>query len=521
VSSPGHRSEVRLAELVALLSLGTDLGLGQPMEHMVRACLIALRLAEHMGMDESQRPVLYYSGLLAWVGCHTDAYEQAKWLGDDVSVKRDAHYAYDFGRAGPATAFMVKHVGGAGRSLPERARVGLGFVGEGRRALLSLAENHYLATDELVVRLGLGDAVRTSLRQSYERWDGKGPYGMKGREILAASRLINLADVVEVFRRTGGVQAAIAIARERSGTQFDPELVELFCEQAPMLLAELDAAPSWDQVIAAEPSLFGGVSDEDLDAALEAIGDFSDLKSPWTIGHSRCVAELAADAGRGSGLPPSDVRTLRRAAVVHDIGRLGVSNSIWDKRGELTQADIERVRLHPYWSERMLAFSPALAPLGAIAVQHHERLDGSGYPRGLAGDAITPAGRILGAADCYHAITEMRPHRPARSSEEAAAEVRSEVAAGRLDGDAVDAVLRAAGHRVRRRREWPAGLTPREVEVLRLVARGLSNKEIAELLVISRKTAGSHVEHIYTKIGASNRAQASLFAMKHGLMLEM
>ena len=205
---------------------------------------------------------------------------------------------------------------------------------------------------------------------------------------------------------------------------------------------------------------------------------------------------------------------------MHDLGRLGVSNAVWDKRGPLTPADIERVRLHPYLTERMLAFSPALAPLGAIAVQHHERLDGSGYPRGLSGDAITPAGRILAAADCYHAITEMRPHRPARSPAEAAAEVRAEVAAGRLDGDAVDAVLRAAGHRVRRRREWPAGLTAREVEVLRLLARGLSNKEIAELLVISRKTAGSHVEHIYTKIGASNRAQASLFAMKHGLMLE-
>ena len=203
---------------------------------------------------------------------------------------------------------------------------------------------------------------------------------------------------------------------------------------------------------------------------------------------------------------------------MHDLGRLGVSNAVWDKRGELTRSELERVRLHPYLSERMLAFSPALAPLGAIAVQNHERLDGSGYPRGLSGDAITPMGRILAAADCYHAMTELRPHRPARSAEEAAAEVRAEVAAGRLDGRAVDAVLRAAGHRVRRQREWPAGLTSREVEVLRLLARGLSNKKIAEQLTISRKTAGSHIEHIYTKIDASNRAQASLFAMRHGLM---
>ena len=260
------------------------------------------------------------------------------------------------------------------------------------------------------------------------------------------------------------------------------------------------------------------MSDERFDDALEAIGEFADLKSPWTIGHSRGVADLAAEAARGSGLPSGDVVAIRRAGAVHDLGRLGVSNAVWDKRGALTRSELERVRLHPYLSERMLAFSPALAPLGAIAVQHHERLDGSGYPRGVSGDAITPMGRILAAADCYHAMTEMRPHRPARSPEEAAAEVRAEVAAGRLDGEAVDAVLRAAGHRVRRQREWPAGLTSREVEVLRLLARGFSNKEIAEQLTITPKTAGSHIEHIYMKIDASNRAQASLFAMRHGLM---
>src|SRR5207237_930862 len=171
---------------------------------------------------------------------------------------------------------------------------------------------------------------------------------------------------------------------------------------------------------------------------------------------------------------------IRRAGLVHDIGRLGVSNSVWDKRGALTNAEMERVRLHPYLSERMLAFSPALAPLGAIAAQHHERLDGSGYPRGLSGEAISLAGRLLAAADVYHAMTETRPHRLARSPEEADAQLRVEVAAGRLDGGAVTAVLHAAGHRVHRRRGWPAGLTGREVEVLRLVTLGFSNREIAE-----------------------------------------
>jgi HD-GYP domain-containing protein (c-di-GMP phosphodiesterase class II) len=219
-------------------------------------------------------------------------------------------------------------------------------------------------------------------------------------------------------------------------------------------------------------------------------------------------------------LPEADAGVLRRAACVYDLGRLGVPNTVWDKQGPLTRSEQERVRTHPYLSERMLAFCPSLARLGQIAVQHHERLDGSGYPRGLSGDAIGASARLLAAADAYQAMCEMRPHRPARTPAEAAAELRREVTAGRLDGDAVQAVLRAAGHRVGRRREWPAGMTTREVEVLRLLARGLSNKQIAVQLVITPGTAGSHIEHIYRKIDASNRAQASLFAMKHGLMAD-
>ena len=197
-----------------------------------------------------------------------------------------------------------------------------------------------------------------------------------------------------------------------------------------------------------------------------------------------------------------------------------MSNSIWDKRGPLGAGEWERVRMHPYLTERMLHRSPALAPLGTIVVQHRERLDGSGYPHGLSGGAISRPARIVGAADAYQAMREPRPHRPRRSAAEAAAELRAEVKAGRLDAEVVEAVLGAAGHRVSRRREGPAGLTAREVDVLRLLALGLSNKQIAGRLVIAPKTVGSHVEHIYAKIGASSRATASLFAMQHGLLPE-
>ena len=499
-----------------MISLGTDLGMGQPMEHVLRQSLISLRLAERLGLDEATRGVVYYVSLLAWVGCHVDAYEQAKWFGDDLALKADARHV-DMSRLSGKLA-MFSRVG-AGRGLLERARLGVQFVGDGLTPREAI-ENHWLATNELAAALGLDPEVRDGLYQTFERWDGKGvPAEASEDEILLAARIVNLADVVEVFHRAGGVDAAVAVARERSGTQFDPALVELFCADAAAVLDGIDSITAWPAVIGAEPALESVLSDEGLDAALEAIADFTDLKSPWTLGHSRGVADLAFPAAKLYGLSDDDAKLVRRAGLVHDLGRLGVSNAIWDKRGPLTATELERVRLHPYLTERMLASSEALAPLGAVSVQHHERLDGSGYPRGLSGDAITPAGRILAAADSYQAMTEPRPHRDARTADEAAAELRAGVRDALFDGDAVEAVLGAAGHPVKRRRGWPGGLTNRELEVLRLLVRGLSNKEIAERLVISRRTAGSHVEHIYSKIGVSNRAQASLFAIKHGLTI--
>jgi HD-GYP domain-containing protein (c-di-GMP phosphodiesterase class II) len=325
---------------------------------------------------------------------------------------------------------------------------------------------------------------------------------------------------MEVAQRVGGIEAATALARKRSGKQFDPALVTLLCERSGEILGGLDAVGTWQAVVDAEPALGVVLSGERLDAALLAVANFIDLKSPYTLGHAPAVAELAAEAGAHLGLTETEVRTLRRAGLVHDFGRLGVSNSIWDKRGPLGAGEWERVRMHPYLTERMLCQSEALAPLGRIAVQHRERLDGTGYPRSLSGSAISRPARILGVADAYQAMREPRPYRPARPPGEAAAELHAEARAGRLDSEVVEAVLSAAGHRVRRRREGPAGLTAREVDVLRLLAQGLSNKEIGRLLVISPKTAGNHIEHIYAKIDASSRATASLFALQHGLLPE-
>ncbi|HEX5908608.1 MAG TPA: HD domain-containing phosphohydrolase, partial [Propionibacteriaceae bacterium] len=292
-------------------------------------------------------------------------------------------------------------------------------------------------------------------------------------------------------------------------------LVKLFETEADVIFAELEQVTTWDAVMGKAPTASRELSEGELDRVLAAAADFVDLKSPYTLGHSRGVADLAAAASAELG---ANTRTLRRAGLVHDLGRMGVANTIWDKRAPLTAGEVERVRLHPYYTDRILASVPALACLAPVASQHHERLDGSGYPRGSTAESLTPEGRLLAVADCYQAWSEPRPYRDALDASAVAARLRDEVRAGRLDGAAVDAVLRAAGHRVRRNREWPAGLTAREVEVLRHLARGMSQQQIAERLVISRKTAGNHVEHIYAKIGVSNRAMASLFATRHGLL---
>jgi HD-GYP domain-containing protein (c-di-GMP phosphodiesterase class II) len=515
-SEGGTRPDVRLAELVAMLSLASDLGMGQPMEHAMRTCLIALRLGDELGLDGEQRESLYYVSLIGWVGCHVDAYEQAKWFGDDLALKGDS-LLRDMSGLAPL-AFMAAHLGAGGSSF-DRLRTTARFLIGGQADARDMIANHWYAADTLAGQLGLDAQTRATLSQTFERWDGKGvPRGCRGQEILLASRIVHIADVLEVFHRIAGEAGAVAVARQRNGTQFAPDVVDVVTTHVDTLFQGLDDVTTWDAVIAAEPGLGRVLSPDQLDSALEAVADFIDIKSPFTLGHSRGVADLDASAADALGWGADEARHLRRAGLLHDIGRLGVSNSVWDKPGELSAVESERVRLHAYLTDRMLAASPSLADLGTTARQHHERLDGSGYPRGLHAESLTAPGRLLAAADAYHGKLEPRPHRAAYPPHDAARWLREEVRAGRLEGDAVDGVLVAAGHPHLRRKAHPSGLTGREVEVLKLLARGLTTKEIAADLVLSPKTVSRHIEHIYLKIGVSNRARASLFAVTHGLM---
>ncbi|MGX7681666.1 HD domain-containing phosphohydrolase [Jatrophihabitans sp. DSM 45814] len=512
-AEPGR---IRLAELVAALSLGIDLGFGQPMEHVLRQCLIALRFADRLEIDVEARTGVYYTALLVNVGCHSDAYEQAKWFGDDIALK-SGKYEYEGLRATAATMRLL----GSGNPPLQRFRTAIEFAVSGHREVGGMIAQHARMARLLAEQLNLPAAAVDGVGSAYEQWDGRGwPGVLSGAEVPLAARIAQLSEYVEVAHRVGGVEGARELAKRRSGKQVDPMLADILLSDADLLLDGIETARSWDAVIEQEPSLAVTLSSDECDAALVAIANFVDLKSPYTLGHAVAVADLARESAHVLGMPASDVHLLYRAGLVHGLGRLGVSNSIWDRVGPLSAGEWERVRMYPYLTERMLHQSQSLAVLGKLAVQHRERLDGSGYPRGLSAGAISRPARVLAAAEAYQSKREPRPHRPSQAPGAVAAYLRDEVSAGRLDSEAVDAVLTASGHRVRRRHEGPAGLTLREIEILRLLARGRSNKEIAQQLVITPKTAGNHIEHIYAKVHASTRTAAALFAMQNGLLTD-
>src|SRR6266702_3613740 len=369
----------------------------------------------------------------------------------------------------------------------------------------------------LSARLGMSEGVQAGLNQIHERWDGKGiPAGLSRDQLTLPVRILHLAHVAEIHHRLAGREGAAEMVRKRRGGQFDPDVATAFLEGGDDLLVPLEAESTWDVLLEIEPQPRPWLPRSKLTDVAGAFADFADLKSPYTLGHSTGVARLAEAAGRILGMSDVDLVSLRHAGLLHDLGRVSVPNGIWDKQGPLSVAEWERVRLHSYYTERVLATSSILSPLATLAGMHHERLDGDGYHRACPAALLPMPARILAVADVYQAMTEERPHRPAHRPDEAARNVQAECAAGRLDREAAGAVLEAAGQQRRGpKMPWPAGLSDREVDVLRLLARGRSNKDIAKALFISDRTVQTHFAHIYTKVGVASRAGAALFAMEN------
>ncbi|MCI0424514.1 MAG: HD domain-containing protein [Actinobacteria bacterium] len=514
--TPAGNEEVRAAEVIAACCLATDLGMGFPFEHGLHATLMAHRLANLLGVDSETRSQIYYCCLLSYTGCTTDADIAIRIFGgnrtENITPVQFGSITEMLGGAIQAVQppDLPPHLRAyeIARRLPKAAR----FRGPHFAALCDVAVM-------MAQRLGLPPSIHRLFVHLTERWDGKGILGRaKGEEIPLPLRINSVARDAAYQRLVAGDEHAVEVIRERAGKAFDPEIANAFAAQAAEVMAAADAPESaWDSTLAVEPKPWLTLQGKEIDQALAAMGDFADLLSPFHSGHSTGVANLAVSGGERLRFDPAEVERVRRAAHLHDLGRVAVSARIWQKPGLLSASEWEEVRLHPYHTERVLSRSPFLASFGEIACSHHERLDGSGYHRGVPAASLPPPARLLAAADAFHAMTEPRPHRDPLSAEQAVEELIGEANAGRLDLDMVRAVAEAAGQPAPQL-ERPAGLTEREAEIIGLLARGLQTKQMAHTLHISAKTADRHIQNAYRKMGVSSRAAAILFAMEHGLV---
>jgi HD-GYP domain-containing protein (c-di-GMP phosphodiesterase class II) len=504
--------------VIGAMSIATDLGTGQPLEHALRTATLAVRLGELAGLSPPELVDAYYTALLHSIGCTSDATEQTELFGDDIGPR--ARFALVDGGDPDEVAAFLTDVVGQGRP----AEVREAMVAHALDNAVEIARSTFALHCEVAQRfagwLGFGPGVVGNLAFVFERWDGNGFPGVAAGDAIARpARVLHVARDISVFLSAAGPGRAAEVIRQRSGGAYDPYLAGLATEHFDELLDGLDDAVIWQLAMAAEPPPQRWMSGDDIDAAFRVVGTFADLKSYWLRGHAEGTSQLAEAAAWRLDLPEDEVAMVRRAALALDLGRVAVSNAVWEKPGAFGLTDWERVRLHPYYTERAFANAPALAPIGELAGAHHERLDGAGYHRRTAGAGLDRAARILAAADAYQAMRERRPHRAALDAAGAEAELLRDAHEGRLCPDAVDAVLAAAGHRVvKRPRELTAGLTDRELEVLLALAAGKTNKEIAGDLGISAKTAGHHVQHIFEKTGVRTRTAATVWAFERHLV---
>jgi HD-GYP domain-containing protein (c-di-GMP phosphodiesterase class II) len=510
---------MRLADLLVALSGVADLGMGLPMGSAARTASAALALAGEAGANADEVTAVYYAALLQHIGCTAYSHEVGVLFPHELTIKQ-ASMATDFTRT---REVLLGYLPRITREAPtgDRLRTIRSALLHGGQMTAGYRAANCETAAMIAERIGLSEPIRVGLLHNFEWWNGRGgPRRLRGTDISPVARIVNVAGLAVFFDQLGGSDVARHAIAQRSGTYLDPDLAALFADHGDAWLAAARQPDVADHLIAAEPHPWHTVPDDvSLDAVLRVFGEAVDLKTPFLHGHCTAVADLVARASSQLRLPNSERDVVRRAGLVHDLGRAAISSAVWEHRGAFGADAWQQVRLHAYHTEQIVIRSSALAAIAAVAGAHHERLDGSGYHRGRKRAELPMTARVLAAADAYQAMRSDRPHRAALSQQRAAGALRREAADGRLDADAVDAVLAAAGVRAPPHAGRRVELTDRQLQVLRLVAAGLSNKGIAERLVISPRTAEHHVQDLYARIGVSSRAATALFAMEHGLLV--
>jgi HD-GYP domain-containing protein (c-di-GMP phosphodiesterase class II) len=407
---------VRLSEVIAAMSTALDLTEGQPAGHAARTCIFGMRLAEELGLPPADRAALYYALLLKDLGCSSNAAKIAYLFGADERLVKRGFKTIDWSRPKDNLRFVLRQVRPDGRRW-ERLLHAATMAVRGSGATRQLIQTRCERGATIARELGFPESTATAIRELDEHWNGQGhPAGLRGDEISLLGRILGLAQSVEVFAREFGPAAACAMAAERSGRWFDPELVAA--------LAGLTGDDAfWERLLGDDPcvavaewepaEVVRQASDDDLDRIALAFAHVVDAKSPWTFRHSVGVAEIAVGTAEALGYNRDGLTRIRRAALLHDLGKLGVSNLILDKPGKLTDEEFARLRRHPEFSEQILMRIGCFAPLAPTAGAHHERLDGRGYYRGLDADALSIDVRLLTVADIFEALTAARPYREA------------------------------------------------------------------------------------------------------------
>ncbi|MFZ0977330.1 MAG: HD domain-containing phosphohydrolase [Solirubrobacteraceae bacterium] len=429
--------EIALSELIGALSTALDIAEGEPAGHAARSCLIGMRVADELGLDASTRSDLFYALLLKDAGCSANSSHMAALFRADDQQAKHSSKLVDWARPLSAFAWSLKTVAPDG-SVVERVDRLRAIRNEGHvtRALMK-ARCHRGA--EIARKLGFSDATAEGVKALDEHWDGHGqPFGISGTDIPLLARITCLAQTVEVFHAARGVHIAYRVVAKRSGAWFDPTLVEALgaFRRDARFWQSLDTP----DVSTVEPPDLILTADEDrLDTIAEGFAAVIDAKSPWTHEHCDRVCAIALGMGAMLGFDEVTQRELRRAALLHDIGKLSISNRILDKPGPLTEAEQTRFQDHALLTEQILGRVPGFDRLAALASAHHERLDGRGYPRGLAAEAQTMPMRVLAIADVYEALISERPYRSAYESQDALELMSGDVPA-RLDANAFAAL---------------------------------------------------------------------------------
>ena len=443
-TSAAATGAVKLSELLGALSFALDMTEGQPEGHCVRCCWIGMHVGRELGLTEAELWELYYTLLLKDLGCSSNAARICQlYLTDDLSFKRDFKTVGD--RLPEVLRFVLSHTG-LKSGLSERFRTILKIVQNGAELARELIETRCQRGADIARQLRFSELVANGIQCLDEHWDGKGkPAGLSGEAVPIYSRVALLAQVVDVFQTTGGRDAAAAEIAARSGTWFDPDVVAAFERAAarPAFWTGLASQDLSAAIFALEPALHSKPVDEDyLDDIAEAFALVVDSKSPFTSGHSTRVAFFADLIAGQLGFEPERRRWLKRGALLHDIGKLGVSNSILDKPGRPDEAEWTAIRQHPAQTTRILSRIAAFRGLAEMAGAHHERLDGKGYPLGLRSDEITLETRVVTAADIFDALTADRPYRAGMSVSQALAILDKDVGTA-IDGDCLAALKRA------------------------------------------------------------------------------